>query len=526
MSDVPRNSYLTLTPKGYFFRMRVPRRLQAKLGKRELKKAIAGTNRQLAERQAILYAAQAFELFHALEGFPVSQHRQDMVVTVGNATYQLDKEKTAEELDMLIHRGIIRPGAVDQFPVEKPLKFGLPEAPVETRIDGNMPLSTAIKVYIRDLKGRDARFDEEKEKQLLSKLTLLQEIIGDLPIGAVDYYKAEKFRDTYLKLPRYRTTKERVNMTVAELVAENDPVKVSSETVNQRMETISSLFKWLKKRNSSLQDNPFEDMQVKAAEGETTAGNKMKKRLPFTAVELQRLFSDAIWSKHDFDYVWEYWLPLVLLYSGVRVTEFCQLEKKDFRLVEDVWVMSINDIKTKDEPEDVWPKRVKTENSLRDIPIHSHLIDVGFKNFVEEAPSGRLFPDIVPIVGKLAKTPCRRFNEFILPRTGIKSKQVKTLYSMRHTTLNELKQKNVTAEQRAQLAGHAPDQNNMSEAVYGDEFNIKIMQQLVHQLDFTTPMANVKPWPPSKEALAAMAKKARRRNRQAESKRCNKAKAS
>lgn len=123
MSDVPR-SYLVLTLKGYFFRMRVPKKLQAKLGKRELKKAIAGGNRQLAERQAIFYAAQAFGLFQSLEE-PVSRHRMDMVIQVGGTSYQLDKEKTAEELDMLIQRGIIRPGAVAPFPTDKTIEFGL-----------------------------------------------------------------------------------------------------------------------------------------------------------------------------------------------------------------------------------------------------------------------------------------------------------------------------------------------------------------------------------------------------------------
>jgi hypothetical protein len=44
-------AYLLLTPKGVFFRLRVPRQLQGEIGKRELKKAIRTIDRTLAERQ-------------------------------------------------------------------------------------------------------------------------------------------------------------------------------------------------------------------------------------------------------------------------------------------------------------------------------------------------------------------------------------------------------------------------------------------------------------------------------------------
>jgi hypothetical protein len=67
--------YLLLTPKGFFFRLRVPRHLQTKIGKRELKKAIRTTDRALAERQAIIYAAQALVMFDSLSEAKMSTAR-------------------------------------------------------------------------------------------------------------------------------------------------------------------------------------------------------------------------------------------------------------------------------------------------------------------------------------------------------------------------------------------------------------------------------------------------------------------
>jgi integrase len=356
-------------------------------------------------------------------------------------------------------------------------------------------------------------------------LELLKEIIGDRDIGLIDYYAARDYRDIYQKLPRNRASTARKKMSIKELIDLNAPDKPSSETVNQRIQTISSFFKWLKTRNQAL-NNPFEKLRVKRAAGETTAGNKMKKRLPFTTDDLCKLFDHKYWVNHDFSFIWEYWLPLLLLYTGARVTEICQLEKKDFEMVGDVWVMSINDVSTKDEPEEVWPKRLKTANSLRKIPIHSHLIDLGLQKFIDSAPKGRLFPQITAQSDKLARVPCRYFNEFILPKVGIKEKWKKTLYSMRHTTLDALKQKEIPSEQRAQLAGHSVDQENMSEAVYGDEFGITTMRKLVEMLDFSVPMKNVKPWPPSKETFDQLAKKAQKRLKQAASRQANKARKS
>ena len=104
MSGVSLPFYLLLTPKGYFFRIRVPKRLHAIIGRRELKKAIAGTDRHLAERQAILYAAQAFALFSSLEDTPLSEHRFDMVVEIGGTKIHLDKDNLQKEVEILQDR--------------------------------------------------------------------------------------------------------------------------------------------------------------------------------------------------------------------------------------------------------------------------------------------------------------------------------------------------------------------------------------------------------------------------------------
>ena len=74
------------------------------------------------------------------------------------------------------------------------------------------------------------------------------------------------------------------------------------------------------------------------------------------------------------------WVPWLCAYSGARVVEMIQLRKQDVRREGASWVARLT-------PE---AGGIKT-NQFRDVPLHEHLIALGFGVFVEAAPSGPLF---------------------------------------------------------------------------------------------------------------------------------------
>jgi len=74
------------------------------------------------------------------------------------------------------------------------------------------------------------------------------------------------------------------------------------------------------------------------------------------------------------------WVPWLCAYTGARVGELAQLRKQDLRREGGCWVMTIT-------PE---AGTVKT-NEAREIVLHPHLVEQGFPEFVESAPSGHLF---------------------------------------------------------------------------------------------------------------------------------------
>ncbi|KRB29970.1 hypothetical protein ASD99_22915 [Mesorhizobium sp. Root695] len=76
------------------------------------------------------------------------------------------------------------------------------------------------------------------------------------------------------------------------------------------------------------------------------------------------------------------------------MNEILQLEKADFRKTDG----GVNFVRVTDEEHGNYTgtnfaKRVKTENAIRDIPLHPIFGKIGFLEWVQERPDGRLFPE-------------------------------------------------------------------------------------------------------------------------------------
>ena len=72
-----------------------------------------------------------------------------------------------------------------------------------------------------------------------------------------------------------------------------------------------------------------------------------------------------------------YWVLLLCRYTGARSKEMLQLRKSDVTVnSEGIHYMNVR------RGEDQY---VKTDSSLRHIPLHSHLIELGFLDFVAQA---------------------------------------------------------------------------------------------------------------------------------------------
>lgn len=74
------------------------------------------------------------------------------------------------------------------------------------------------------------------------------------------------------------------------------------------------------------------------------------------------------------------WVPWLCAYTGARVGEMVQLRKQDLRQEADTWVLKIT-------PEAVTVKG----GEFREVPLHPHLVETGFIDFVRGCDDGFLF---------------------------------------------------------------------------------------------------------------------------------------
>ena len=108
--------------------------------------------------------------------------------------------------------------------------------------------------------------------------------------------------------------------------------------------------------------------------------------------------------------------------------------------------------------EDSEDTKVKTESSIRKIPVHPQLIDLGFIDYVANLKRRkkpiRVFWELSELRDGYASKVSRHYNEKFLPSIGVWKKHTKVLYCTRHTFINKLYSEKVDENVIKTLVGH------------------------------------------------------------------------
>lgn len=189
---------------------------------------------------------------------------------------------------------------------------------------------------------------------------------------------------------------------------------------------------------------------------------------PFTDNELAKIFDSSTFraQKKPVDF----WLPLLGLFTGARISELCQLALNDISQIDGLWSISINDYDY---------KHLKSPAAKRVIPIHPQLIELGFIDYwmdAKEIDATLLFPYLVPdSYGDYSGTPGDRFGKYLDLLQIIH--RYKTFHSFRKTVNVMLQHKNVTEEVRCGFIGHEYETTNST--VYGADYMVRFFQEHV-----------------------------------------------
>jgi integrase len=224
------------------------------------------------------------------------------------------------------------------------------------------------------------------------------ELHGDLEVAQINRGHVCQFRDAALLVPARRSGKL-LKATLPQLVeysrAHPDAPRIKAATINKWLNCLGAVLNWARKNGIIPDDVPWSDpvsgMRLREARSD---------RQPWEPEELSALFASPIYLKGERPIGGKgeaaFWLPLLGIFSGARLNELAPM------CVEGVKTDAASGVRFMAVIEDEEEGRsVKTEGSVRAIPIHSELIRIGFLEFVElvrksGGQSAQLFPKLTP----------------------------------------------------------------------------------------------------------------------------------
>jgi len=278
-----------------------------------------------------------------------------------------------------------------------------------------------------------------------------------------------KFRNTLAHIPTKLNQKAKYkdkNLEQIIHMGKND-AKLSQVTIQKYMIRVVQFFKYCY-NSDYISKSIVNDLNVKVEI------NPMERKvLPYSKEEANAIFkivqnfkdinkspSKRI-SANDL-----YYITMIAAYSGMRINEIVQLRARDIIQHNNVLCFSIN----RDDG-----KSTKNINSIRLVPVHSKLIELGLMEFVKQRASANK---------SIFKVSNKDFSEIFrsqIQRKLISSDKQKTFYSFRHYFIDTLVQQEVEPNIIAQIVGHEK-QYKILLGTYATNINASVLKAKVEMV--------------------------------------------
>ena len=208
--------------------------------------------------------------------------------------------------------------------------------------------------YLRDIYDRWVKskpLSSDAINTCMRALLLYEEQTGNPPLHLLTRAQGDSFR-AWLQEPERKT---------------------ASKTAYDRFTWVKTLLKYAYRDLELISRHPWEGIELFK---ETT-----KQRRPWSKTELQTLFGQPLFQEYVLPKDWRagsdaaYWIPLIGMFTGARLSEIAQLRTSDVLLADEIPTLSISNMGVN--------QQVKTSASIRTIPIHSELIRLGFIDYAQ-----------------------------------------------------------------------------------------------------------------------------------------------
>lgn len=355
-----------------------------------------------------------------------------------------------------------------------------PQEPKQQTLPDGPSLSDALEKFVNEKTSTDC-WTIASSKDVIPTLQQFIDIVGDKGCRALQKFHIRDYREKLLRLPaNYRKFKQYKELSIEEVLAL--PLKgmphLSNNTLNTKFIKVKGFLSWLENQGYSEEQG-----LGKALSNIRAPKQRGKAKALFNEEVRAKIFHpDNLCGKYVKE-PFQFWVPLLGLYTGARLEELCQLHVEDIRQEDGVWHLDINN---------KGDKHVKTPVSIRKVPIHPGLLrELGFLAFVEakkEQGEGRLFPELgtVSRTGKVSDRASKWFSRY-LGRVGVKpddSGEKVCFHSFRGTFTNYCKQKSMDDKKTKEVVGHSHGED-VTEAHYNAPYGIRILfEDVVSKVDF------------------------------------------
>ena len=450
----------------YHVRRRVPDALRTVIGRSELWRSLRTDSVQIALRRAHFAAAEIeveLEAARAAIGILADPYAtRSSSRPSGESSLSLLAAKVAERLAI--------EGAVPE--------------PAAQQIAN---LKTLGEVY--DLYTADPRHTWCERTRIAYRTTRkwVMEFFGEgIGINEITREQARGFVQLLTQVPRHADRKF-PSLTIVQAVeaAKQRPNAgvISIANVNAYLNKFSGVLNWAV-AEGYLGKSPAKGLRL------PDPVKKRDKRRPFSIDQLRRIFQSPLYTG-CVDDVYGYakigdarprrarfWIPIIALFSGMRMNEICQLKVADIRVLDGVHCFVV--IEDGD-------KRVKTAASERAIPIHQELIEIGLLAFVDEQRAvghAYLFHELSLGPHGYRSTNFSKWFSRFLVNIGA-AEPLTCFHSFRHCFRDALRECRADREVSLALGGWTSNGGAVGiDGIYGDGFRASVLNEAINRVRF------------------------------------------
>lgn len=341
---------------------------------------------------------------------------------------------------------------------------------IPTGSQNNIILGVAFDTFIQNT-SKNEKWSKSTLELVNSVKNLLFKFFGEeMSVSLISRDDLLKFRDILFQIPTKLNQKNKYkgkNLEQILHLGKNDS-KLSEVTVQKYMIRVAQFFNY-SYDSGYIGKSITNNINVKIEIDPTD-----RKVLPYSKEEAQTIFKIV----QDFKNANRspskrinandlYYITMIAAYSGMRINEITQLRYKDIVKRNGILCFNIN----REEG-----KTTKNTNSIRVVPIHFKLLELGLIEFIDTRKNGKT---IFSVNNKI-------FSEIFrnqIQRKRICKDKEKTFYSFRHYFIDYLVQREVETNVIAQIVGHEKQYKILLNA-YAKPINPDILKAKIEMVEY------------------------------------------